>query len=155
MINSVYFMGMRIARLISFFSLIFLAACSQAQPASAPQAPHSQSGMVSSIVATTIPEQPVYALYNAQLALKGRDSLLFFAQANDPFSAQSDLLLRNLYASGTVKISTFRLDFGTETGAKFAYGVIVPDTFVLLGPIGEWKKSLIHPQEGELKAFLE
>jgi len=147
---------MRTARLISFLGLILLAGCGQPQStAVSPQVPASESGAVSSSAVTAPPERPVYTLYDSRFVGKGHGSLLFFAQNSDPFSAQSDLNLRKLYASGSAVVSTYRLDFGSETGARFNYGVIVPDTFVLLGPSGERKTSMIHPQEEELKALLK
>ncbi len=147
---------MRGLRRISFLGLVLLAGCGRPQStAVSPQVPASESGAVSSIAALAVPGRPAYTLYNARYVGKGQSSLLFFSQNSDPFSAQSDLNLRKLYASGSAAVSTYRLDFGSETGARFSYGVIVPDTFVLLGSSGERKTSIIHPQEEELKALLK
>jgi len=63
-------------------------------------------------------------------------------------------MLQAIYASGSALLSTYRLDYGSSTGARFTYGVIVPDTFVLLGPDGVRKTNVIHPSEAELRALL-
>ncbi|MFA5799530.1 MAG: hypothetical protein WC840_01055 [Candidatus Peribacteraceae bacterium] len=142
-------------RFISFLGLILLAGCSRPQSiATAPQAPASQSGMVSSIAATATARQPVYTLFSPRLVGKGESVLLFFAQAADPFSSQSDRTLQTVYASGSALLSTYRLDYGSSTGARFTYGVIVPDTFVLLSPDGARKTNVIHPSETELRTLL-
>ncbi len=154
-IIGVYSIHMRIPRFISFLSLILLAGCSRPQStAIPPQVPASQSGMVSSIAATATARQPVYTLYNARLIGKGESALIFFAQAADLFSSRSDRTLQAIYASGSALLSTYRLDYGSSTGARFTYGVIVPDTFVLLGPDGARKTNVIHPSETELQALL-
>ena len=146
---------MRNTRLVSFLGLILLAGCSRPQStAIPPQVPASQSGMVSSIAATATARQPVYTLYHARLIGKGESALLFFAQAADLFSSRSDQRLQAIYASGSALLSTYRLDYGSSTGARFTYGVIVPDTFVLLGPDGVRKTNVIHPSETELQALL-
>ncbi|OGJ60387.1 hypothetical protein A3A67_03745 [Candidatus Peribacteria bacterium RIFCSPLOWO2_01_FULL_51_18] len=145
---------MRQLRIVFVLGLIFLYGCGGKKVSVASlTAPKTSS--VKSSAAVIPPERPVYTLFNPKFIGKGKKSLLFFAQAKDPFSAQSDTLLRKLYSSGSAKISTFRLDFATSTGSRFDYQVITPDTFVLVGTSGEREKSVIHPGEEELKKLLE
>jgi hypothetical protein len=81
-------------------------------------------------------------------------ALLFFFKQQDPFSRKNDTLVRQLYGSGAAKVSTFRLEFSSATGARLTYGVLLEDTFVLLGQDGERVASILHPTPQELRSLL-
>lgn len=112
------------------------------EPASAPSGPIS------------IDQTPQYTEYADRITGRGRASVLFFSSKQDPFSIQSDRLLLSLYSSGSAKISTYRVDIDTVTGAKIRFGVFVPDTFVLIDAGGSRVGALVHPTQAELRTLV-
>gem|GEM_PF-1443460 len=136
--------------------LSLLVACDKATPVTISPPPSSASGDLVALVSSTVAlnDHPTYTLFAPEFVGKGKNAVLFFARADDPFSVRNDFLLRAIYASGAALISTYRLEFSTSTGARLTYGAIVPDTFILLGPNGERQNSIIHPTEVELRSFL-
>ncbi len=85
---------------------------------------------------------------------EGLPVALFFHQVADPFSQRSDRSLRQWYASGSVNISTLRLDAGVASGMTLKYSVLLPDTFVFLNASGSKISSILHPTPEELRALL-
>lgn len=79
-----------------------------------------------------------------------KSSILFFAKAGDPFTKDYDALLKKLALSGTLVTSVYRLEFGSSTGARFHYGTVTGNTFLVLGPGRERIRSLVHPTLREL-----
>ena len=106
------------------------------------------SGQVSSS-----PSVP-YDFYTSPEQTRGKSVVLFFVDAEDPFSLSHDALITTLSASAQLKIPTYRVDFSTAMGMKITYGVVVPDTFVFVDANGVRQQSLIHPRDDELKIFL-
>lgn len=80
--------------------------------------------------------------------------MLFFAADNDPFSLAHETVLRDLDVTRQLQIVTYRVDVDAYPGLKLRYGVIVPDTFVLLDASAERVQSWIHPNENDLRALL-
>lgn len=100
-----------------------------------------------------VPENvPTYV--TDSVPLPATKALLFFAKEHDPFSRKNEALVRQFYGSGAAKLSTFRIDFSSATGARLKYGVLVEDTFVLLGQNGERITSILHPTTQELQSLL-
>ncbi len=95
-----------------------------------------------------------YTAYESKELMRGRSAVLFFARFSDPFSDAHDLLIRSLVADGQLAHPVYRIDFATATGAKIEYGVVVPDTFVVIDAAGMRSKPLIHPTDEELRAVL-
>lgn len=95
----------------------------------------------------------LYQPYTSGVALRGQSALLFFMQADDPFSLSHEEMILSLAISKKLKTPVFRVDF-ENTSMKLEYGVIVPDTFVLLDAMGERQESIIHPGTAELRALL-
>lgn len=113
-------------------------------------APASGSGAV----ATQQKQREKYLPYTERgVNLRG-GGILFFAKDGDPFSAAHDKILQALYESGSVSVTTYRVDYGSSTGARLRYGVVVEDTFVLLGPSGERVASLVHPSEEDISILV-
>ena len=95
-----------------------------------------------------------YALFTPRSFAVERKAVLFFGQKDDPFFPQYDAFIRTLVASGSLRMPTYRIDFPTSTGARFTFGVVVPDTFVLVGADHQRISSLIHPTLEELRQLL-
>ncbi len=110
----------------------------------------SSSAMSSSVSQASI---SVYAIYNAQISGKGRTHVLFFAD-EDPFSEAHNSMLQKLYASGSLKVSVYRADFGTDPALEVRLGVFAPDTFVLRSSSGAVLSTLIHPADKDLRTLI-
>ena len=95
-----------------------------------------------------------YVPYLSRSFLQGKPAVLFFIGVDDPFSARHAAFIQTLVVSSELKVPTYRLDFATATGARIDYGVVVPDTFILLDAKGQRIESLIHPTDEELKKLL-
>lgn len=80
--------------------------------------------------------------------------VLFFAKAQDPFSAAHHALLTALSASGKLTVPTYRIDFDSATGSRLGYGVFASDTFVTLGGSGQRLSIAIHPTDDEVRSLL-
>ena len=98
-------------------------------------------------------EPVAYAPYTPGVLARGGAALLFFA-SEDPFSAASDAFLRSVYPSSGATIPTYRVAFSTSTGARLTYGVLIPNTFVLIDGGGQRTAAVIHPSEEELRILL-
>jgi hypothetical protein len=138
-------------RRIALISLSFvLVGCGATPlPPTMPADPVAETG-------TVIPQakHAVYTEYTEHNQSMGEKSVLFFADAKDPFSQSSDKVLQAIYGSGSAALSTYRLDFATAKGAELQYGVFVSDTFVLVGPTGEKLQTLLHPTSSDLLHLL-
>ncbi len=64
------------------------------------------------------------------------------------------VLISEAVLNDQIRIPTYRVDFSTASSLKIRYGVIVPDTFVLLGAHGEKLQSILHPSDTELRQLL-
>ncbi len=95
----------------------------------------------------------LYQPYTSSVLLKGKSTLLFFAQTDDPFSLSHEEMILSLAIAKKLTTPVFRVDFA-NTSMKLEYGVIVPDTFVLLDAMGERLESIIHPSSVELRTLL-
>ncbi len=137
-------------------SAFLFAACGTATPAAvlSTDVPASVASSQQAAPPPSADSSPSYALYQDGVIGRGKSIVLFFAKKSDPFSQRSDEMIRRVYASGAALLSTYRIDSDTSTGARLTYGIIVPDTFVLLGADGARQTNLIHPDETELKSFL-
>lgn len=116
--------------------------------------PEYTSSVPSSSVSSAASRPLLYKDYDPRLVMSGSASVLFFADKNDPFSTKHDALIRTLSLSGSLKLPVYRIEFATSTGARITYGVIVPDTFVVLDAKKARTSSLIHPADAELSAVL-
>ncbi len=96
----------------------------------------------------------LYASYEPRVLRLRKPIVLFFAKASDLFSLQHDMQIQSLAAAHTLRLSVYLVDFDTGTGARLAFGVVVPDTFVLLDAQGQRTSLLIHPTPHELHALL-
>lgn len=122
-----------------------LVGCSGAEPTT----------VASPTVAIPTPtEVPSYVSYRDHRPRKNEQAVLFFAKSGDPFSEKTDEVLRELYGSGGMLLSTYRVDTMTDTGALLTYIVFFEDTVVLLGKNGERVGSLLHPTRDALKVML-
>lgn len=95
-----------------------------------------------------------YASYEPRILQLRQPMVLFFSKATDPFSLQHDMMLQSLAAAHTLRIAAYRVDFDSGTGARLAFGVVVPDTFVFLDARGQRTSLLIHPTPDEVRALL-
>ncbi len=104
---------------------------------------------------TTLQTKPRYIPYSPRELDSRRGAILFFAGTADRFSVANDHLLQSLYESGAVSVSTYRVDFGSATGARLKYGVIVEDTFILLDASGERVGAYTHPSPDEVRILVQ
>ena len=104
---------------------------------------------------TTLQTKPRYIPYSARELDSRRGAILFFAGTGDRFSVANDHLLQSLYESGSVSVSTYRVDFGSATGARLTYGVVVEDTFILLDASGERVGAYTHPSPDEVRILVQ
>lgn len=100
------------------------------------------------------PEGSLYRSYSSDVVLEGRNMLLFFVQTGDPFTEEHDGILSDAAKTRQLQVLTYRIDFGENSTLRFRYGVIVPDTFVLIDAKGNKLQSILHPSESELRALL-
>ena len=114
----------------------------------------SRSSLSGAIKLTPAAKGAAYSDYTPRSLQSGKRAVLFFAQSGDPFSLSHDTLIRSLAASGMLKVPTYRVDFGSATGARFTFAVIAPDTFVTLDATGQRVLSLIHPDTDQLTTLL-
>lgn len=106
------------------------------------------------VAALSVPSSSVqYTSYDDDAVARGESALLFFA-SDDPFSDASEAFLHKAYESGAAKVSAYRLEFGSSTGARLTHGVLVPNTFVLLDASGQRVTAVIHPSQEELSILL-
>lgn len=106
------------------------------------------------VAALSVPSSSAqYGLFDDNTVVQGKTTLLFFA-SDDPFSAASEAYLHKVYGSGAAKVSAYRLEFGSSTGARLTHGVLVPNTFVLLDASGQRVTAVIHPSQEELSILL-
>jgi hypothetical protein len=135
---------MRFVIALSIIGLL-LTGCSRTVPTTVEPTPAS--------IPTPI-EVPAYVSYREHRPRKNEQAVLFFAKDGDPFSQKTDEIIRELYGSGGMLLSTYRVDTTTETGALLTYIVFFEDTVVLLGKNGERVGSLLHPTRDALKGML-
>ncbi len=98
--------------------------------------------------------RPEYVPYHPRQIDSRQGAILFFAKETDPYSIEHDQLLRTLYESGAVSVSTYRVDFASATGARLTYGVITEDTFILLDASGERVGAYTHPSSEEIRILV-
>lgn len=122
-----------------------LAGCSTAVPETVAPTP---------IAIPTPTEVPSYVQYRDHRPRKNEQAVLFFAKSDDPFSQKTEEVIRELYGSGGMLLSTYRVDTMVDTGALLTYIVFFEDTVVLLGKNGERVGSLLHPTKDALKGML-
>ncbi len=101
-----------------------------------------------------VSDKPHYADFAPRIVGRGKPAVLFFHKPSDPFSVRNDTLLKKLYSTGGIVVSTYKIDFSSSTGARLTYGVVVEDTFVLLDTKGERVGSFLHPTPEEIHIIL-
>lgn len=124
-----------------------LAGCGGSSPVTTDQEAPAPEAVVQS--------RPRYIPYSPRELDSRRGAILFFAGTGDRFSVANDHLLQSLYESGSVSVSTYRVDFGSATGARLKYGVIVEDTFILLDASGERVGAYTHPSPDEVRILVQ
>lgn len=148
----VYAAHMRRATLL-LLTCLLLTACGQ-QSAGVSDVPGIAAELVAQNPSPSFPERPSYILFDEGLIGRGEPIALFFADPSDAFSQRTDSAIRTLYASGSAIVSTMRVAFATATGARFTYGVLVPDSLVFLRGDGERIENLVHPEPGDVQRIL-
>lgn len=98
---------------------------------------------------------PAYTDYSPRSLDSRNGAILFFAKTDDPFSVSHDQLLQSLYSSGSVAVPTYRIDFGSATGARLRYGVVIEDTFILLDASGERIGAYTHPSPEDIAILVQ
>lgn len=101
-----------------------------------------------------VPVTKLFLPYEPSVTLRGTKTMLFFASDDDPFSVAHETVLRDLDVTRALQIRTYRVDTDLYPGLKIRYGVVVPDTFVLLDASAERVQSWIHPNERDLRSLL-
>ena len=153
-----YRLGMKFVAKFAVCGLVVcLSGCGgSANPVATEPTASSSSAQASSLASSGSGSAPHvrYETYIDGVLSRDKRSVLFFQQPADPFSQRSDHILRQAYASGSAKISTYRLDSGTASGMKLAYGVLLPDTFVVVSATGAKITSILHPNVGELRSLI-
>ena len=131
--------------LLSLLIALVLSACVSTTPPSEPTTPPSAA----------LDTKPAYLPYTSRALDSRRGAILFFAKESDRYSQKSDVLLQSLYESGSVSVSTYRVDFASATGARLQYGVIVSDTFILLDASGQRVGAYTHPSPEEVRVLVQ
>ncbi len=103
--------------------------------------------------APTPKNDTLYREYEPDISLGAQGSILFFAQADDPFSLAHEEIILAYAVKKELRLPVFRVDFLNKQ-MKLTYGVIVPDTFIVLDAVGQRVQSIIHPSTAELRALL-
>jgi hypothetical protein len=135
-------------------SLLLLVACGPKAPATSTDTPGLVAAVIPDVPLPPLPQKPAYLPFDGLLLGRDVPFVLFFAQKLDPFSERSDNVIRTVYASGSAMISTMRVEYGTATGERFRFGVVVPDSLVVLRSDGERLENLIHPSSEDIRALL-
>lgn len=95
----------------------------------------------------------LYQPYEPDITFGEQGSILFFAQADDPFSLAHEEIILSYAVKKELRLPFFRVDFLSKQ-MTLAYGVIVPDTFIVLDAAGQRLRSIIHPSTVELRTLL-
>lgn len=131
-------------RAAAFLLLLALSGCGTPAPTPEPAPSPAQTET-----------RPRYLPYSPRMVDSRRGAMLFFVKDSDPYSVEHDHLLESLYESGSVSVSTYRVDFGSATGARLKYGVIVEDTFILLDASGERVGAFTHPSTADIHVLVQ
>lgn len=96
-----------------------------------------------------------YQAYNQGVLGNGETSVLFFHAAWCPECREEDKNLTAWYSSGVpYAVSTYKVNYDTETALKQKYGVTSQHTFVLIDGKGDKIRMAIGPTEADLKNML-
>ncbi|MSR67276.1 hypothetical protein EXS65_00395 [Candidatus Peribacteria bacterium] len=96
----------------------------------------------------------LYRPYAADTDLRGESTVLFFADDEDPFSVIHETMLRDAALESRLHLLVYKVDFESAGKLKLQYGVVLPDTFVLLNKNAERIQSILHPSDAEFHALL-
>lgn len=83
-----------------------------------------------------------YLAFSDGVIGNGQTSVLFFHASWCPSCRQGDKDLASIYGKGTAKISTYKVDYDSETALKQQYGVTYQHTFVLIDGKGNAIKTM-------------
>ncbi len=95
----------------------------------------------------------LYRPHEPNIVFGEHGSILFFAQTDDPFSLAHEEIILAYAVKKELRLPVFRVDFLNKQ-MKLAYGVIVPDTFIIVDAMGQRLRSIIHPSTTELRTLL-
>lgn len=153
--------GLAICRVVRFlpvnlrssFTLALLTLlCACGVPVVPPAENHMESSVAMS--ASTPLGPATYDVYREGVVGNGRKSVLFFYASWFPYCAENDAKISSLYASGGVKVPTFRVDYDASSALRLQYSVVTQDTFVVVDGNGNRVQSIVHPDDAELRSLL-
>ncbi|MEQ1849263.1 MAG: hypothetical protein ABL890_01595 [Candidatus Peribacteraceae bacterium] len=105
-----------------------------------------------SIIVGPTTEGHVYAEFGPGADRFPPPRVLFFS-GKDPFSDDIQQALLQIYGSGGVTASTFRINFATGTGSRLQYRVLLPGSVVVITHSGA-TTPLVHPSSDDLRRIL-
>lgn len=111
-------------------------------------------GMMNSEDAMMKQTGPAYANYSEGVIGNGQMSILFFHAAWCPTCKQADADLTDIYKTGGTTISTYKVDYDTQTELKERYGITNQHTFVVINGEGESIKVITGPTVEQLKSLV-
>lgn len=116
------------------------------------EAPAADALPVSASDEQVVAAQAVYASYDASVLTSGQRSLLFFHASWCPYCKEADAELQRIYEEQAAVISTYKVDFDTETDLRDRFGVSTQHTVVLIDEQGEILDFIQGPTAEQLRA---
>lgn len=95
-----------------------------------------------------------YATYASGIVGNGKTSVLFFHAAWCPDCKATDAKLRSWYGAGQYPVSTYQVNYDTETALRQQYGIVRQNTVVLIDGSGKAIRSAINPSDADVQAML-
>ncbi len=95
-----------------------------------------------------------YGAYSPSVLSNGQKKVLFFHAAWCPVCKNANQQLTAWYSTHPFPLSTYKVDYDTETALKQRYGVTYQHTFVLVDGQGNALQTIQGPTDAELQALL-
>lgn len=96
-----------------------------------------------------------YGAYSPSVLANGQTKVLFFHAPWCPTCKHADAQLTAWYATHPFPLSTYKVDYDSETELKQRYGVTYQHTFVLVDGQGNALKVMEGPTDAQLQALLQ
>jgi len=98
--------------------------------------------------------QQTYLLYKEGVIGNGQTSVLFFFASWCPRCIETDNALRDIFGTGTVPVSAYKIDFDDGGELRTRFGVSKEHTFVKIDGKGQMIGKIYGPSVGDLRTFL-
>lgn len=115
----------------------------------------SEDSMMKDDAAMMKTEGAAYVAYKDGVIGNGESSVLFFHAAWCPSCKKADTELQEIYSAGGVKLTTYKVDYDTQTELKKKYGVTYQHTFVVIDGNGNAVKTVTGPTAVQIAALVK